>query len=260
MSRFANKDFLIEVEKGNIPGHYVVHKFGRNTAVGTTFVPVTRGGIYQTPQAGSANTLRIKAGGDANDTAAGTGARQITLIGLNASGAEITETLATAGESASSATSNSFIRLYRAYVSQSGTYATASAGSHAAAITIENGSGGTDWASIEANGFPKAQTEIGAYSIPTGYTAYMLAADIHADTSKTTEILLFQRPGILKTSAPYDAMRLVDTQIIKDQDEVSVTVSGGIPFAGESDVGFMAKVDAGTAQVSIGFTLLLVAD
>lgn len=28
----------------------IVHKFGRNSAVGTSFVPVCIGGVYQTPQ------------------------------------------------------------------------------------------------------------------------------------------------------------------------------------------------------------------
>ena len=33
MSYIGNKDFLIEVQKGNVVGHSMVHKFGRNDAV-----------------------------------------------------------------------------------------------------------------------------------------------------------------------------------------------------------------------------------
>lgn len=104
--------------------------------------------------------MRIKAGGNAADTAAGAGAREVTLIGLDASGNVVTEAIATNGISASSATTNSFIRLYRAYVSASGTYATAAAGSHTAAIVIENSAGGTDWLTIDATSFPLAQSEV----------------------------------------------------------------------------------------------------
>jgi hypothetical protein len=108
---------------------YVI-KFGRNTAVGTTYVPIALGGIYRTPQVGSATALRIKAG-DSNDTAAGSGAQSITLEYCNTSGERVIETLATAGASPSANTSQTAIRLDRFYVAGSGTYATQSAGSHA---------------------------------------------------------------------------------------------------------------------------------
>jgi hypothetical protein len=38
----------------------VVHKFGRNLAVGTSFVPVCLGGIYNTPQVGSETRIFSK--------------------------------------------------------------------------------------------------------------------------------------------------------------------------------------------------------
>jgi hypothetical protein len=33
MSYYEERDFLIEVEKGNISHHFLVHKFGKNSAV-----------------------------------------------------------------------------------------------------------------------------------------------------------------------------------------------------------------------------------
>jgi len=238
----------------------IVHKFGRNPSVGTSFVPVSFGGVYQTPQVGSATALRIKAGGNANDTAAGTGAREVTLIGLDANGNEITEAIATAGASASSATTNSFIRLYRAYVSASGTYATASAGSHSASITIENSAGGTDWATIDATSFPLSQTEIAVYSVPTGKKAFLLSAFAFTDSNKTTNIICFQRGNILETAAPYTAMREV-FEITSGGGETELVTKGAIgPFVGPLDIGFMAKIDTGTAEVDVDFELLVVDD
>ena len=93
------------IASGRIPGLSVVHKFGR-ASVGTTYSPVTFGGVYNTPQVAGATTLRVKAG-DANDTAAGTGAREVTLIGLDETGAEVTEAVATAGAAASATTTAS---------------------------------------------------------------------------------------------------------------------------------------------------------
>lgn len=252
----------LDIERGLVSGMRVVNKFGRNTAVGTTFVPVCHGGIYRTPQASGATALRIKAGGNANDTAAGSGAQEVTLVGLDQNFNEVTEAVATAGASASSATTNTFTRLYRAYVSKSGTYASQSAGSHAADITIENGAGGTDWATISDDlGFPASQSEIAAYSVPAGHTAYVFRANIFVDSSKTTYALFFHRAGADDTAAPYEAMRLKSVSgPISGVNHI--TLSGTLiplgPFVGPCDIGFMAKVNSTTAEVSVEFEIFLV--
>ena len=51
-------------------GFSVVHKFGKNDAIGTTVKPICLGGVWQMPQVANATTLRVKAG-NANDTAGG---------------------------------------------------------------------------------------------------------------------------------------------------------------------------------------------
>ena len=112
----------MDIARGLVPGCRSFFRFGRNTAIGATYTPVTRSGHYRTPQAGSATTLRVKAGGNANDTAAGSGARQITLVGLDATGNVITETLATAGASASAATTKSLKLLQACCDESSATY------------------------------------------------------------------------------------------------------------------------------------------
>jgi hypothetical protein len=257
MSYLGNSNFYAEVAKGNVAGHSIIHKFGQYDSVGTTFTPVARLGIYNTLQPASATTLRIKSGGNANDTAAGSGAREITLEGIDENGAVATETLATAGASASSATTTTFTRLYRAYVSKSGTYATSSAGSHSATICIENGAGGTDWADIDATGFPKSQTEIGAYTIPNGYTGYLISAFGFSDSSKTTELIFFKRTGILQSAAPYDAMRVVFEERLEGG-EFTVDPAAPILLGTACDVGFLAKVNTGTAAVEVDFEILLV--
>ena len=240
-------------------GFEVVHKFGY-ADVGTSFVPVTRGGVYNTPQVGSVTTLRVKAGGDANDTAAGSGAREVTLEGIDATGVRISEAVATAGASASSATSASFLRLFRAYVSASGTYATASSGSHSADIVIENGAGGTDWATIASTGFSRSQTEIGVYTVPLGYTGFINKYHITVDSAKTADILLFQRRDILQTSAPYSAMRLVSELVgVKEQTTFQDRTPLG-PFPALTDIGFMGKVASGNAGVSAEFEIILIPD
>lgn len=244
--------------EGDIAGRSVIHKFGRNGSVGTTFAPVTDGGVWQTPLSSSASTLRIKAGGDANDTAAGTGAREITLQGVDETGALVSEAVATAGASASAATTTTFMRLFRAYVSESGTYASATDGSHADTITIEDGAGSEDWGSILLDGFALGQSTIACYTVPLGYTALIEAADINVQSNKTAEIILFQRQNILETSAPFSAMRVLEEWGGVSSD-IQVTFTTPILLPGLCDVGFMAKA-ATTAEVDCGFTIELIKD
>lgn len=250
----------LDISRGLVTGMESVKKFGRNPAVGTSYAPVTMGGIYRTPQSASATTLRIKAGGNANDTAAGSGARQITLEGLDENFALATETLATAGASASSATTTTFTRLFRAHVSQSGTYGTSAAGSHSADIVIENGSGGTDWTTIDATNFPKSQTEIAAYTVPAGKTAYVFLENITNESGKTLDAIFFKRDEADDTAAPYEAMRaqVTITGITTGLVELSGTQTPFGPFVGPCDIGWLAKIDTGTAAVSAEFEIFLV--
>ena len=248
-------DYFVEVARGNVSGVSTIHKFGRNSAVGTSFTPISVGGIYRTPQVAAATALRVKAG-NANDTAAGTGAREITVQGLDETGALVTEALATAGGSASANTSATFIRLFRAWVSASGTYATSAAGSHAAAIVIEKAAGSEDWLTIDFTNFPKSQSEIGIYSVPLGSQAFISTIHISVDSSKSVDLLFFQRQGILDAAAPYEAMRMVMRFSGVSGEERFQPYSPLGPYPACTDIGFMAK-GASTPAVDVDFEILL---
>lgn len=255
----AKPDWPVNVARGIQPGLSDVHKFGKNAAIGTSFAPVSVGGIYRTPQASAATTLRVKAG-NANDAPGGSGARLITLIGLDASGNEIQEDIATNGTSAGTSSANSFLRLYRAFVKESGTYSSSSAGSHSADVVIENSAGTEDWATIDSTDFPKGQTEIGAYTVPLGYTAYLNFVEVSTESTKDTDVLMFQRQGILDSAAPYQAMRIVlELGGIATAVNIRPKTPMG-PFPELTDIGFMAKVATGTGEVDVDFEILLVKD
>lgn len=257
LDKQAQTAYLIEVSKGNIAGASLVHKFGRNDNANTNYAPVAIGGIYQTPQVASATTLRIKAGGNINDTAAGTGARKVFLEGLDETGALVNEELITAGIAASAVTSITFIRLFRDYVLDSGTYASSVAGSHSGDIVIENGAGGTDWTTIDSTGFARSQTEVGAYTVPLGKTAYLLDYDLTSDGNKTFDFLFFKREGVLDSAAPYKAMRL-QFEGVGITGGTSLEFPDPIRFEELIDIGFMAKVPSGTADITATFHLLLI--
>lgn len=257
MAYLPSAEFYFEIARGNVPGMSVVHKFGRNSAVGTTYGTIAIGGYYRTPQVAGATTLRVKAGGDANDTAAGTGAQEITLQGLDQTGALAQETVATAGASASSATTTTFIRLFRAWVSKSGSYATTSVESHAASIVIEDGAGTQDWATIDYTNFARSQSEIGAYTIPLGKTGYLTSFHANIESNKSVSLLMFKREGILDTAAPYDAMRLqMQLGLTSGNVDLHPACAYG-PYPELTDIGFMAAASA-SAECDVDFEIVLV--
>jgi hypothetical protein len=256
MAYLRDTDYLIEVAKGNVSGASLVNKFGANLALSSSYVPISIGGIYQVPQPIYATALRVRAG-NVNDTAAGSGAQEITIEGLDATGALQTESVATAGTSASANFAGTWIRVFRAYVSASGTYADASNGSHAADIVIEN-TVGAAWLTIDSTNFPKSQSQIGVYTVPLGYTAYLLDYSTTLDTGKTVDFLFFKRKNILEAAAPYSAMRI-------QFQEIGLTAPFGrifrdpLKFEALTDIGFLAK-GASNPKITIDFNLLLIAD
>jgi hypothetical protein len=247
-----------QISRGNMLHAHIHHQFGRNTACGTSYTPVTDNGVYRTPQIAGATQLRVKAGGNAADTVDGSGARSIKLWGIDDSGNEITEVISTAGASASSATSSSFIRLYHAEVHESGTYGTQSAGSHAGDITIENAAGTEDWAEMLLNGFPSASTCIGSLTIPRNHVGLITSVKITVDTSgsKTMDVLLMQRKNILQTAAPY-------SPIVKIQEFLGVVSTQDITFDIQfkipelTDIGVLAKSNSGTNAVSVDMEVIM---
>tara|TARA_R110000772_G_scaffold268452_1_gene395560 strand:+ start:6578 stop:7618 length:1041 start_codon:yes stop_codon:yes gene_type:complete len=247
----------IDIARGAVADISTVHKFGHNPSVGTTYEVISDDGIYNTPQVSGAIALRIAAG-DVVDTAAGDGAREVTIQGLDETGALVEEAVATAGTSASSLTTTTWLRVFRAWVSASGTYATSAAGSHDSNIVIET-VGSVEWAQITATDFAHSQTQICAYSVPLGYTGFIEDYRITADGTKTIDVALFQRQNILETAPPYTAMRLLEEfRGISGEFEHNGHIPFG-PFPALTDIGMFAK-GASTPNVACDMEIILIAD
>jgi len=255
MTYFGNRNFLIEVQKGNIPGHSMLHKYGRNDGVpNAAWEHVSLLPFDVTDFRESAITMRIKAGGDAADDASGAGAREVTISGIDSTFAEITEAIATAGASASSASSASWWRIHRAWVSAVGTYGA----SNTDDIVIEDSGSGADFIRIAAG---EGQTQYTGWTVPLGKTAYLLSVHVTVDAAKTSNIRVFTRESIDDVSAPMSAKRL---RLFWD----------GIQFPGftykprgpefslpeKSDIWVEAFGDGAASHVTCDFELLLVDD
>lgn len=244
-----------EITDGSL-GYSVVHKFGRNSDVGNVFTPVSLGGLFRTPQISDATALRVKAG-DVNDTSDGSGARSVVVEGIDSSGDEISVVLATAGVSAGPPSSVTFIRAYRAYVNESGVYGTATVGSHAATIVVENAAGTEDWIGIEFEGLPRSQSQTAVYTIPNGKIGYVKSFFVTTATNKPVDLVLLRRNNILQTSPPYSPI-VTQTEFTGIQSPFVSNFGVPIgPFVANTDLGWMARVATGTAIVSVDFEILL---
>ena len=250
-----NAEFLIEIEKGNVPGHSTVHKFGHGD-VGTTLVPITISLKYETPTAAVALEF---VSADADDNATGDGAREVTIVGIDANYDELTQVIATNGLTAVPIPTP-LLRVYRWWVSASGVYATTVLGSHEGALTIRVASAGATWSTIPLDPLPQSQSEIGCYTVPDGFRAYIIQQDIDVEGVKAVDIVLYSRQGIDIITAPFVPMRVnvhYVGQTGHNPNNFRIPMNN---FPSRTDIIYMAEVASGTANVAIHFTIILVAD
>jgi hypothetical protein len=253
MADFNPKPWYLRVAEGEIPGYSLIHKFGAGTLT-TTMSPITNAGTYQTPS--TVQALEVVSD-NANDTAAGTGAQEVTLIGLDSSWNEVTVVKELNGTTAVALGANRF-RMYRWYVSRSGVYADESTGSHAGILTLQGTGGGTVWDTMPVTPFPVGQSQIGVVTIPDGYEGRLLSKNIFVDSSKTADIYFFKREHTDDVTTPFSGtMRLVEREVGISGGYALTTVAPKGPFTGPCDVGFMGVMSVGTSECSVEFEMLL---
>lgn len=230
-----------------IPGYSTIHKFGSNPSVGTTEAAIVPTGVLNWLTAASA--VRVRAGGNANDTAAGTGAQILTVVGLDQNWANATADISLAGALASSPTTVTFIRVFRVYVKTVGTYTGANTG----AIILET-TGGTFLAQINAGA---GQGNLGVYTVPAGYTAYIMWQLVNVEGSKSATMRFKKRSNADDVTGPsYEATGLVNafSSLVGNNAFMHQTWES-IPE--KTDLWFTGFTGTGTAGVDIQFEILL---
>lgn len=255
MSSFSH-DFLLAVRRGHVKGHSFVPKFGRNDAVANAAWEFVTG-LNEDPHApaATATTVRVKAGGNAADDAAGNGAREVTVEGLDENWALATEAKATAGASASASTTTTFMRVFRAWVSSQGVYGAA----NTAAITVENTAGTADLISIATE---EGQSQFCAYTIPASKTGHVLGiwANVDAQANKAANLRVFSRDDADDATAPLQAKRIkyhADGVVGQHRYQPE---SPAFVFDEKTDLWIEAFGDGAITQVSAGMEILLIDD
>ena len=244
----VSEDFSIGVVRGDFPAFSSIHKFGLNPSVSTTDEDIWAGGGSYSGFITAAAAVRIKAGGNANDTAAGSGARSITIIGLDENFNDASETVVTAGASASAATTTTFIRVFRAYVEACGTYTANNTGD----ITIET-TGGVVMAIILAT---YGQTQLAIYTIPASFTGYLVRMSCDVDRAQGGAVNLWQRQSADDSTAPMKAKRLVSRRVgVTGPSETIFSVPIALPA--KTDFWASGASATGTTVIAVEFNIIL---
>ena len=144
-------------------------------------------------------------------------------------------------------------------MSASGTYAAIGSYSHAAAITIENGAGGTDWATIDATDLGNAQSEICCYAVPLGKEAFLEQLHLWGDGAQTYDVRLLYRSNIMTAAAPFPALRSILTKEGIDASAPPMDWQGeGLYMPEHSELIVLVRTNAGTAVCSGALKIRLV--
>jgi len=243
------RDFGIEIARGNIRKYQAFRKFGYNSAIGTTeeYIGADGGALPLMPT--SAVTVEAISS-SANDTAAGSGARTIRIFGLDANFNEITEDITLNGTSASTATTQSFIRVFRGHVLTTGTYSSANAGN----ITIRQSGAGSTFVTINTS---KGQTEGTHYCVPAGKSLYIRDIHISIDSAKEVDIYFYKRQDADIVSAPFSSKRLIQeyTGLISS---IDFEFSPEQKVPAKTDIWFSGSVDVSSGAASIEYNGILI--
>lgn len=162
----ARREYFMSVGFGQVPGHRRVVALGHNGDIDITSVPedlCDMGGLYAWPT--SAVAMEVLSS-SADDAAAGTGARTVTIAGLDAAYAEVTQVVTLAGTTPVSLPTNLY-RVNQLVVSSAGSGET-----NAGTITLRRVVGGQAQCVISAG---YGISRVAAYSVPAGHTLQVVA-------------------------------------------------------------------------------------
>lgn len=246
--RTAN-DFVLDANRGILSGVSYEHVVGRNAAVGTIEEFIGYSGSALPVFLTAADNI-VLVSSDANDTAAGTGARTIRVVGLDQNWDKTSEDVTTNGTSDSAATTTTFIRIWRAFVLEAGSY---TAPYNLGDITIKT-SGGTTMTTIEAE---VGKTTDGQWSIPRGKVAFLTRILLTISKNKTADFSLKIRNRGDVIAAPFRGSRKVTSYEEVDGRFEEVLLSYR-KLDEYSDIWAVGESNSGTSTINTTFDIIIV--
>ena len=248
MSYFGNKEFYLEVAKGNIANHSTMLKFGRNTDVDSATAEDIwdGGGTWVAPTTARTHDIASTDTDDDGDPA-GNGAQTVKIYGLDASYADQNETVTMNGTT-NVATANTYTMIHRMVVTAAG-----SSGHNEGTITATAQTDATVTAQITAT---YNQTLMAIYQVPASKTAYMTnyyASLLKAVKTSGVDLLLYVKPF-------GEVFQLKHNTSLISTGSSFINVPFDIPLKIEekSIIKLKASVDTDNSDVTGGFNLVLV--
>lgn len=195
-----NEDFALQVARGQIPGHSAISVFGYNPDVDTAEESIwPDGGTVPHPTV--ASVLKISSS-STDDTSAGTGARTVTIVGLDGSYNQVSESITLNGQTAVN-TTNSYLYVNGFYVASTGSGG-ANAGNINAGTGVVTAGVPAVLYDIIATGYNNRTTA--HYCVPAGYTGYLTTGVIttgqaSGSTSVTAFLKQHGQDGVVRVGA-----------------------------------------------------------
>jgi hypothetical protein len=236
----TSEPFELQVARRQIAWHYNVHKFGFNSDVDDSLETVwAQGGLYS--YLAAATQLSISSSSTA-DTSAGTGARTVTLFGLDADYNEISETVTLNGQTAVTST-NSYLRIYRMLVRSAGSGGQNAGVIYAGTGTVTSGVPANKYATIAIG---DNQTLMALWTVPAGHTGYLLQTDVTVATTQNNKYCT-----VSLVARPYGEVFQVKDRFVKAESQTSLTYSVPLKFEEKTDIEYRAIGDSAGADIAI---------
>ena len=245
----TTEPFDLQLAREQISFHKTQFKFGFNPDIDNTLETVwAQGGLYSYLSA--ATVLKISSSSTA-DTSAGTGARTVTISGLDANYDEISETITLNGQTAVNSTL-SYLRINRMVVRSAGTGGQNAGVIYAGTGTVTTGVPANKYATIAIG---DNQTLMALWTVPRGYTAYLTQTDVTLATTQNNKYCTCSL-----VVRPYGEVFQVKDRFVKSESTTTLTYSVPLKIAEKSDIEYRAIGDSAGADIAIsaGFEIVYI--
>ena len=242
--------YNLRVSQGAVAGASSLSKFGYNSDVDTGEETVwTQGGLYTYPP--SAALVYISSS-DVNDTIVGTGARTVTVEGLDTNYGQITETVNLNGQT-QVATTTQYLRVNRTYVASAGSGGTGAGVIYVATSGAASGvPTGTTYAAIIAG---ENQSQMAVYTVPAAYSLFIDNVYFTAAVSATANHVITK----LATRDLNGVFRSRTTNILENSPLIN-DFEYPLKISAKTDIECRASGSTTNNQVSASFEGALIAD
>lgn len=239
---------FLEIATNKFTGVTKNNKVGLNTDIDTATVPEwlwMPGGVYTGFPTGNAEAVRITSS-DANDTAAGTGARTVNITGLDANWAIQSETITLSGTTPA-VSANTYRRVHTAYVASSGSN-TFNVGD----LTIaHNVTTANVFLQISAG---RNQSYAAVYTVPAGKVGCVINLKVEVDRSVSSSISGFMWVREFGMAPRYRRPFTASNSSVFFEDPY-----GGIVYPEKTDIGVVVtSCSANNTSVQAAFDIVLI--